>query len=170
MIVTWIFYYYYLIIDILFSFLTSFITTIGLKTAFYGLLSRFGFLVLSLYSFVFHFFQDDWINFCFIIDFLTFVFYEFQLKNCCDRSGETNFWSTCLRTEQVWFILRFSNFQIWLLLAFYFSTSFNLNSAVNLLKVSILEAFYHLLNRFGFLYKYVLHVCTYICACIAHWT
>ena len=65
---------------------------------FHGLSNRFGFLVLSLDSFVF-LFLDDWINFCFIIDFLTFVFYEFQLKNCCDRSGETNFWSTCLRTE-----------------------------------------------------------------------
>ena len=117
----------------------------------------------------FIFFKDDRINFCLIIDFLTFVFYEFQLKNCCDRSGETNFWSTFLRTEQVWFILRFSIFQIWLLLAFYFSTSFNLNSAVNLLKVSILEAFYHLLNRLGscinMFFMYVL-----ICACIAHWT
>ena len=112
------YYYYYLIIDILFSFLTSFITTIGFKTAFYGLLSRFGFLVLSLYSFVFHFFQDDWINFCLIIDFLTFVFYDFQLKNCYVQTGETNLWSTCLRIEQVWFILRFSIFQIWLLFAF----------------------------------------------------
>ena len=87
-----------LIIDIHFSFLISInsdeavSSTNRLKAfisiAFYGLSNRFGFLVLSLYSFVF---QDDWIIFCLIIDFLTFVFCEFQLKNCCDRSGETNF-------------------------------------------------------------------------------
>ena len=101
---------------------TSFITTIRLKAAFYGLLSRFGFLVLSLYSFVFHFFQDEWINFCLIIDFLTFVFYDFQLKNCCDWSGKTNLWSTCLRTEQVWFnpsFFNFSNLVVICLLVFY---------------------------------------------------
>ena len=50
-----------------------------------------------------------------------------------------------------------------------FSTSFNLNSVVNLgvrLKVSILEALYNLLNRIGFLYKYV-YVCLYVC--LSYW-
>ena len=58
-------FFFNLIIDIPFSFLTSFnsdeaVSAMGLKAlflnAFYGLLSRFGFLFLSLYSFVFHFF------------------------------------------------------------------------------------------------------------------
>ena len=77
-------FFFNLIIDIPFSFLTSFnsdeaVSTMGLKAlilnAFYGLLSRFGFLFLSLYSFVFHFFLrwsdqflfNNWFfNFCFL--------------------------------------------------------------------------------------------------------
>ena len=117
-----------LIIDIHFSFLISInsdeavSSTNRLKAfisiAFYGPLKRFGSWFYNSITLFFIFFLDDWINFCLIIDFLTFVFYEFQLKNRCDRSGETNFWSTCLRTEKVWVLLRFSIFQIWLLFAF----------------------------------------------------
>ena len=80
-----------LIIDIHFSFLISINSLKAfISIAFYGPLKRFGSWFYNSIPLFFIFFQDDWINFCLIIDFLTFVFYDFQLKNCCVRRGETN--------------------------------------------------------------------------------
>ena len=77
---------------------------------------------------------------------------KIQLKFWCMQARYRSWIPNC------WY---FSNFQIWLSFAFLFSTSFSLIRLLcNLLKFSILEAliFYHLVNRFGFLYKYVLRV------------
>ena len=137
--------------------------TIRLKAliskAVYGLFNRFGFQCSISLFLCFSICYDGWINFSLVIAFyLHFVFYKFQLKGGCEFSDQIegfNFGSSLSPTEQVGVLgstslfLRISNLIVtWS--NFYLIIDF------------FLEALYHLLSRFGFLYNYV-YVCTYVC-------
>ena len=134
-------------------------TTIRLKAfiskAFYCLLNRFGSLVLSLYSFVFHFFFSRRLDLFLFNNWFFYLLFStsFSLKTAAIEVVKLISKALVYLLTRFGFSFLFSNLIVICLLVFY---KFQLNSALNLLKVSILEAFYHLLNRFGLLYKYVL--------------
>ena len=106
-----------------------------ISKAFYGLLNRFGFLVFSLYSFLFqNFFFSRWLDyFLFINWFLTFLFSSsFSLRAAAIKVVELIFEALVYLLNKFGFsflfcfcFLVFFKFECYL--PFLYSTSFNIN-------------------------------------------
>ena len=97
-----------------------------ISKAFYGLLNRFGFLVFSLYSFLFQFFFSRWLDHFLLINwFLTFLFSSsFSLKAAAIKVVELIFEALVYLLNRFGFSFLFCFcffvfFQIWMLFAFF---------------------------------------------------